>query len=168
MSFNEKAVICCFVHWRIFPYPPYVSKRPLDWSPAELHSPTLFRYLGGQLLQWHPIVATWIPSVSGSHNRPCWKSSVMVLVVFASFSGSANTTDQAIRWHKSFPTVNIEENYPLRGFPLHGECKTITKPQHKNILFSQNLPICIVFIFLLASIRIKQFLHSSSIVFAIE
>ena len=27
--FNQKAVICCgFLHWKIFPYPPYVSKRP--------------------------------------------------------------------------------------------------------------------------------------------
>ena len=28
LFFNEKAVICCFVHWKIFPYPSYVSKRP--------------------------------------------------------------------------------------------------------------------------------------------
>ena len=75
--FNEKAVICCFVHWIMFPYPLYVSKRPLDWSHAELHSPTLFRYLGGQLLQWHAIVATWIPSVSSyiaKETRRRWTS----------------------------------------------------------------------------------------------
>ena len=33
------------------------QKDPWDWSHAELHSPTLFRYLGGQLLRWHLIVA---------------------------------------------------------------------------------------------------------------
>ena len=38
------------------------QKDSQGWSHAELHSPTLFRYLGGQLLQWHLIVATWIPS----------------------------------------------------------------------------------------------------------
>ena len=51
--FNEKAVVCCFVHRKIFPYPLYVSRDSQEWSHAELHSPTLFRYLGGQLLLWH-------------------------------------------------------------------------------------------------------------------
>ena len=63
--FNEKAVICCFVHWKILPRLPHMcQKDPRDWSHAELHSPTLFIYLGGQLLQWHLIVATWIPSAT--------------------------------------------------------------------------------------------------------
>ena len=61
---------------------------------------------------------------------------------FASFRGSANTTDQDIRWHKGFSTVDSEENYPSRICLLHRERKTIIKQQHykyfcchKNCLF---------------------------------
>ena len=41
-----------------------------DWSHAELHSLTLFTYLGGQLLQQHLIVATWVPSVTKEEDDP--------------------------------------------------------------------------------------------------
>ena len=51
---------------------------------------------------------------------------------FASFRGSANTTDQDIRWHKGFSTVDSEENYPSRICLLHRERKTIIKQQHKK------------------------------------
>ena len=51
------------------------QKDPPDWSHAELRSPTLFRYLGVQLLQWHPIVATWIPSV-GISCRHNWRPTI--------------------------------------------------------------------------------------------
>ena len=72
--------------WKIFPYPSYVSKRPMDSSHVELHSPTLFRYLGGQLLQWHAIVATWIPSVPSS--LVVFLSLISLLIVYSHAGGN--------------------------------------------------------------------------------
>ena len=54
------------------------------------------------------------------------------LFYFASFKGGANTADQAIKWHKSFPTVNLEDNYPWNSCLLHKERKPNTKWQHKK------------------------------------